>query len=224
MIDRIIKFSIQNKLIVGLFVLILIGWGSYSLSHLPMDALPDITNNQVQIITIAPTLASQEVEQYVTAPIEAACASLPDRIELRSISRLGLSVITIVFKDNVDLYQARQMVNERLRQAEEHIPKGVGSPELAPASTGLSDIYQYVLHTKPGYDTAYSDMQLRTYQDWIVKRQLLGIPGIAEINTLGGHLKQYEIAINAQKLKAMNVTIPELFDALEKNNESTGGS
>jgi len=224
MIDQIIKFSIQQKMVVGLFVLALIGWGSYSLSHLNIDALPDITNNQVQVITLAPTLASQEVEQYVTAPIEAACASLPDMEELRSISRLGLSVITIVFKDKVDIYLARQMVNERLKEAEEHIPKGVGSPDLAPVSTGLGDIYQYVLHAEPSYDSLYSDMELRTIQDWIVKRQLMRVPGIAEINTLGGHLKQYEIAVNTQQLKAMNVTMQELFEALEKNNESTGGS
>lgn len=224
MIDQVIKFSIQNKMIVGLFVLGLIGWGSFSLARLPMDALPDITNNQVQIITLAPTLASQEVEQYVTAPIEAACANLPKIVEKRSISRLGLSVLTIVFEDEVNIYEARQLVNERLKEAEEHIPKGVGSPDLAPVSTGLSDIYQYVLHTKPGYDSLYSDMELRTIQDWIVKRQLLNVPGIAEINTLGGHLKQYEIAVDAQQLKAMNVTIQEVFEALEKNNESTGGS
>ncbi len=224
MIDQIIRFSIQHKIVVGLFVLALIGWGSYSLAHLPIDALPDITNNQVQVITIAPTLASQEVEQYVTAPIESACASLPDMVELRSISRLGLSVITIVFKDKVEIYQARQMVNERLKEAEEHIPKGVGSPDLAPVSTGLGEVYQYVLHTEPGYDSIYTDMELRTIQDWIVKRQLLRVPGIAEVNTLGGHLKQYEIAVNAQQLKAMNVTMQELFEALEENNESTGGS
>ena len=128
MIDQVIKFSIQNKIVIGLFVLALIGWGGYSLSNLPIDALPDITNNQVQVITLAPTLASQEVEQYVTAPIETACASLPDMVELRSISRLGLSVITIVFEDKVDIYLARQLVNERLKEAEENIPKGVGSP------------------------------------------------------------------------------------------------
>lgn len=224
MIDRVIKFSVQNKLVVGFFVLLLICWGSYSLIHLPIDALPDITNNQVQVITVAQTLAAQEVEQYVTAPIEAACASLPDMIEIRSISRLGLSVITIVFKDNVDIYKARQMINERLKEAEEHIPKGVGSPDLAPPSTGLSDIYQYVLHTKPGFDSAYSNTDLRIFQDWIVKRQLERVPGVAEINTLGGHLKQYEIAVNSEKLKAMNVTISEIFEALEKNNENTGGS
>lgn len=224
MIDRIIKFSVKNKLIVGFFVLVLICWGSYSLIHLPIDALPDITNNQVQVITVAQTLAAQEVEQYVTAPIEAACASLPDMIEIRSISRLGLSVITIVFKDNVDIYRARQIINERLKEAEEHIPKGVGSPDLAPPSTGLSDIYQYVLHTKPGYESAYSDTDLREFQDWIVKRQLERVPGVAEINTLGGHLKQYEIAVSSEKLKSMNITIPEIFEALEKNNENTGGS
>ncbi len=224
MIDRIIKFSVKNKLIVGFFVLVLICWGSYSLVHLPIDALPDITNNQVQVITVAQTLAAQEVEQYVTAPIEAACASLPDMIEIRSISRLGLSVITIVFKDNVDIYRARQMINERLKEAEEHIPKGVGSPDLAPPSTGLSDIYQYVLHTKIGYESAYSNTDLREFQDWIVKRQLERVPGVAEINTLGGHLKQYEIAVSSEKLKSMNITIPEIFEALEKNNENTGGS
>lgn len=224
MIDRIINFSVKNKLIVGFFVLLLICWGSYSLVHLPIDALPDITNNQVQVITIAQTLAAQEVEQYVTAPIEAACASLPDMIEIRSISRLGLSVITIVFKDEVDIYKARQMIGERLKEAEEHIPTGVGSPDLAPPSTGLSDIYQYVLHTKPGYDSAYSNTELRVFQDWIVKRQLERVQGVAEINTLGGHLKQYEIAVSSEKLKAMNITIPEIFEALEKNNENTGGS
>lgn len=224
MIDRIIKFSVKNKLIIGFFLIVLICWGSYSLIHLPIDALPDITNNQVQVITVAQTLAAQEVEQYVTAPIEAACASLPDMIEIRSISRLGLSVITIVFKDNVDIYRARQMINERLKEAEEHIPKSVGSPDLAPPSTGLSDIYQYVLHTKPGYESAYSDTDLRVFQDWIVKRQLERVPGVAEINTLGGHLKQYEIAVSSEKLKSMNITIPEIFEALEKNNENTGGS
>lgn len=202
----------------------MMAWGAYSLSNLPIDAVPDITNNQVQVITVAPTLAAQEVEQYVTAPIEFACLNLPDMIEFRSISRLGLSVITIVLKDEVDIYKARQMINERLKQAEENIPKGVGTPELAPVSTGLSDVYQYVVHTKPGYDSAYTSMELRTIQDWIVRKQLLGVPGVAEINTLGGYLKQYEIAINTDKLKSLNVTIPEVFTALENNNENTGGS
>ncbi|MBA4057732.1 MAG: CusA/CzcA family heavy metal efflux RND transporter, partial [Marivirga sp.] len=224
MFDKIIRFSIYNKFIVGIFVLAIIVWGGYSLSNLPIDAVPDITNNQVQVITVAPTLAAQEVEQYVTAPIEFACLNLPDMIEFRSISRLGLSVITIVFKDDVDVYKGRQMINERLKEAEEHIPKGVGTPELAPVSTGLSDVYQYVIHTKPGYDSVYSAMDLRTLQDWSIRKQLLGVPGVAEINTLGGYLKQYEIAINTDKLKSVNITIPEVFTALENNNENTGGS
>lgn len=224
MFDKIIRFSIYNKFIVGIFILSLIAWGSYSLKHLPIDAVPDITNNQVQVITVAPTLAAQEVEQYVTAPIEFACLNLPDMIEFRSISRLGLSVITIVLKDNVDIYKARQMINERLKEAEENIPKGVGSPGLAPVSTGLGEIYQYVIHNKPGFDGAYSPMELRTMQDWIVRKQLLSVPGVAEINTLGGDLKQYEVAVNSDKLKSMNVTIPEVFAALENNNENTGGS
>lgn len=224
MIDRIIKFSIYHKAVVGLFVIGLIAWGSYALSKLPIDALPDITNNQVQIITLAPTLASQEVEQYVTAPIEATCANLPEMTEIRSISRLGLSVITIVFKDEVETYKARQLVNERIAEAQENISKGVGKPELAPAATGLSDIYQYVVHTKEGYDTVYNDTELRTIQDWIIRRQLMSVPGVAEINTLGGHLKQFEISINPDKLRSSSLTITELFDALEKNNENTGGS
>jgi len=224
MFDKIIRFSIYNKFIVGIFVVAMMAWGVYSLSHLPIDAVPDITNNQVQVITIAPTLAAQEVEQYVTAPIEFACLNLPDMIEFRSISRLGLSVVTIVLKDEVDIYKARQMINERLKQAEENIPKGVGTPELAPVSTGLSDVYQYVVHTQPGYDSAYTPMELRTIQDWIIRKQLLGVSGVAEINTLGGYLKQYEIAINTDKLKSLNVTIPEVFTALENNNENTGGS
>jgi cobalt-zinc-cadmium resistance protein CzcA len=224
MIDRIIRFSIHHKMAVGLFVLALLGWGGFALSRLPIDALPDITNNQVQIITVAPTLASQEVEQYVTAPLESACANLPDMIELRSISKLGLSVITLVFKDEVSIYTARQMVSERILQARENIPQGVGNSELAPVATGLGEIYQYVLHTQKGFDSAYSPMELRSMQDWIVRRQLLGVPGVADINTLGGYVKQYEIAVNPDKLRSMNISVNELFHALENNNENTGGS
>ena len=224
MFDKIIRFSIYNKFIVGICVTAMVSWGIYSLSFLSIDAVPDITNNQVQIITVAPTLASQEVEQYVTAPIEFACLNLPDKLEFRSISRLGLSVITIVFKDDVDIYLARQMISERLKQAEGNIPNGVGTPELAPVTTGLSEIYQYVVHTQKDYDSVYTSMELRTIQDWIIRKQLLGVAGVAEVNSLGGHLKQYEIALNTDKLKSLHVTIPEVFDALEKNNENTGGS
>lgn len=183
-----------------------------------------ITNNQVQVITIAPTLAAQEVEQFITAPIELSIANIPDVIEVRSLSRFGVSVVTIVFKDNLDIFMARQRVSEHLKDAEKNIPKGLGEPELAPITTGLGEIYHYTLHTKPGYENKFSLMDLRTMQDWIVKRQLAGTPGVAEVSGWGGYLKQYEIALNNQKLNSMNITVSEIFDALENNNENTGGA
>src|SRR5690606_15784500 len=217
-------FSIKNKLVIGIMTLLLILWGSWSVTKLPIDAVPDITNNQVQIITLCPTLAGQEVEQLVTFPIEQSIANLPDLEETRSISRFGLSVITVVFDDDVDIYFARQLVNEKLKEAEEKIPKGIGTPELAPVSTGLGEIYQYVIHPKKGAENKYSAMDLRTMQDWIVARQLYGTAGVAEVNSFGGLLKQYEVAVNPNRLKAMNTTIAEIFTALEKNNENTGGA
>lgn len=224
MLDKIIHFSIKNKFVIGLFTVALIAVGSYSLSKLPIDALPDITNNQVQIITTSPTLATQEVEQFITYPIEIAVKSIPKVVELRSISRFGLSVITVVFEESVDIYWARAQINERLKEAEKSIPAGLGSPEIAPVSTGLGEIYQYVVFPKKGYEKKYDATELRTIQDWIIRPQLLGTPGVAEVNTLGGSLKQYEIAIEPDKLKSMNTTITEVFDALEKNNENTGGA
>ncbi len=224
MLNKIIHFSIQNKLIIGLMTLALIVWGGWSASKLPLDAVPDITNNQVQIITLTPTLAAQEAEQLVTYPIEQSLANLPDLEEMRSISRFGLSVITVVFHDDIDIYFARQLINEKLKEAEEKIPKGIGTPELAPVSTGLGEIYQYVIHPKKGAENKYSAMDLRTMQDWIVARQLYGTPGVAEVNSFGGLLKQYEVSVNPNRLKAMNITIAEIFTALEKNNENTGGA
>lgn len=224
MLDVVIRFSIRNKLIVGIFTMVLVAWGTYSLTRLPIDALPDITNNQVQIITLSPTLATQEVEQIITYPIEQAIKPIPKIIELRSISRFGLSVVTVVFEEKVDLYWARAQISERLKEAEKVIPKGLGSPELAPISTGLGEIYQYVVYPKPGYEKKYSAMQLRTIQDWIIRPQLVGTKGVAEVNTLGGFLKQYEIAVEPDKLRSMNTTITEIFEALEKNNENTGGA
>lgn len=224
MLDKIISFSIKNKFIIGLMTLALIVWGTWSATKLPIDAVPDITNNQVQIITLCPTLAGQEVEQLVTYPIERNISNLPDLVELRSISRFGLSVITAVFDDKVDIYFARQIINERLKEAESKIPKGVGSPELAPVSTGLGEVYQYIIHPAKGSENKYSAMDLRTMQDWIVARQLYGTPGIAEVNSFGGQLKQYEVAINPDRLLAMNVTLTDIFSALEKNNENTGGA
>ncbi|MCB0507674.1 MAG: CusA/CzcA family heavy metal efflux RND transporter [Bacteroidetes bacterium] len=224
MLDTIIKFSIKNKLVIGIMTLVLILWGSWSITKLPIDAVPDITNNQVQIVTVCPTLAGQEVEQLVTFPIEQSIANLPDLEETRSISRFGLSVITVVFDDNVDIYFARQLVNEKLKEAEEAIPKGIGTPELAPVSTGLGEVYQYILHPRKGSEHKYNAKDLRSMQDWIVARQLNGTKGIAEVNSFGGELKQYEVAVNPNRLKAMDVSITDIFNALEKNNQNTGGA
>lgn len=224
MIERIIRFSIKNKFIVGLFVVALIGWGTYSLTRLPIDAIPDITNNQIQIIAQAPSLAVQEVESSISAPIEVAVANIPNIIELRSISRLGLSVITVVFKDGVDVYWARQQLSERLKDAEEMIPPGLAKIELAPVSSGLGEIYQYRLAVGRGFEEKYSPMELRTIQDWVVRRQMLGTPGVADINSYGGFVKQYEIAINPERLRSMDLTLTDIFQALEKNNENTGSA
>jgi cobalt-zinc-cadmium resistance protein CzcA len=224
MLDKIIQFSIKNKFFILLFTLVLIAWGSYSLKNLPLDALPDVTNNQVQIITTAPTLASQEVEQLITYPLEQAVKTVPDIIELRSISRFGLSVVTVVFEDDVDIYWAREQIFQRLKQAEENIPAYAGSPELAPITTGLGEIYQYDVYAKKGYENKYDAIQLRTIQDWIIIPQLQGIKGVADISTWGGKLKQYEIAVNPNTLNSLGVTITEIFDALEKNNQNTGGA
>ncbi len=224
MLDKIIQFSIKNKFIILLFTLVLIAFGSYSIKQLPLDALPDVTNNQVQIITTAPTLASQEVEQLITYPLEQAVKTIPKVIELRSISRFGLSVVTVVFKDDVDIYWAREQIFQRLAQAKENIPAYAGSPELAPISTGLGEIYQYDVYARKGYEDKYDAVKLRTIQDWIIIPQLQGIEGIAEVGTWGGKLKQYEIAVNPNILNSLGVTITEIFDALEKNNQNTGGA
>jgi cobalt-zinc-cadmium resistance protein CzcA len=224
MLDKIIHFSIHNKFIIGLFTLALMVTGTWSLYNLPIDALPDITNNQVQIITTSPTLATQEVEQFITYPIEQAVKPIPNVVELRSISRFGLSVVTVVFKEHVDIYWARAQISERLKEAEDVISKDLGTPKMAPISTGLGEIYQYVVFPVKGYEDKFDATSLRTIQDWIIKPQLIGTPGVAEVNTLGGNLKQYEIAVQPDRLKSMNTTIAEIFAALESNNENTGGA
>ncbi|WP_445956642.1 CusA/CzcA family heavy metal efflux RND transporter [Yeosuana sp.] len=224
MFDKIIAYSVQNKFVIGLFVAALTIWGIFSLRQLPIDAVPDITNNQVQIITISPTLATQEVEQFITTPVELALQSLQKVEEIRSISRFGLSVITVVFEENYDIYLARQLVTERIKEAENAIPQGLGAPEMSPISTGLGEIYQYVVRPKEGFEDKYSATKLRTIQDWIVKRQLLGIEGVAEINSMGGYLKQYEVAVNPDLLKSLGISISDVFVALEKSNENTGGA
>lgn len=224
MLDKIIHFSIHNKFVVGLLTLGLVLWGSYSLTQLPIDALPDITNNQVQIMTNSPTLATPEVEQFITYPVELAVKSIPRVVELRSISRFGISVVTVVFEESVDIYWARAQISERLKMAVEDIPPGLGTPEMAPISTGLGEIYQYTVFAKKGFEEKYDAMELRSIQDWIIIPQLLGTKGIAEVNTHGGYLKQYEVAVNPDKLRSMKTNMVEVFDALERSNENTGGA
>lgn len=224
MLSKIIEFSIKNKLIIGLFILGLIAYGSYEVKKLPIDAVPDITNNQVQVITVAPALGAPDVERLITFPIEQVNNNIPGLIELRSFSRFGLSVVTIVFDDKTDIYWVRQQVSERLQQAQAQIPKGFGTPVLAPVTTGLGEIYQYTVRPKKGYENKYDAMELRTIQDWIVRRQLLGVKGVAEVSSFGGLLKQFEIAVVPEKLMAYGITISDVFDALEKNNQNTGGS
>src|SRR5829696_159704 len=207
MLDRIIQFSVKNKLIIGLFVLALIGYGVYEAKKLPIDAVPDITDNQVQVITITPSLGAPDVERLITFPIEQSNNNIPGLKEIRSFSRFGLSVVTIVFNDDVDVYWARQQVTERLQEVQDQIPKGFGTPALAPVTTGLGEIYQYSVRPKKGYENKYSAMDLRTFQDWIVRRQLLGVKGVADVASFGGNLKQYEIAVDPAKLKANDITI-----------------
>lgn len=224
MFDKIIAYSIQNKFVIGLLVAALIVWGLFSLRQLPIDAVPDITNNQVQVITISPTLATQEVEQFITTPIELSLQNIQQLVEIRSISRFGLSVITVVFEEDMDVYLARQLVGEYLKEAESNIPDGLGTPEMAPISTGLGEIYQYVVRPEEGYEEQYPATELRTIQDWIVKRQLSGIEGVVEVNTMGGFLKQYEVAVNPNLLKSIGISITDVHDALQNSNENTGGA
>jgi cobalt-zinc-cadmium resistance protein CzcA len=224
MLNAIIEFSVKNKLIIGLFVIALIGYGSYQATKLPIDAVPDITNNQVQVITVAPSFGATDIERLVTFPIEQANSNIKGLKEIRSFSRFGLSLVTIVFEDGIDIYWARQQVAERLQKVQTEIPNGIGTPELGPISTGLGEIYQYVIRPKKGYEAKYDATELRTIQDWIVRRQLLGVNGVAEVSSFGGKLKQYEISVDPNKLKSFNITINDVFTALERNNQNTGGA
>ena len=224
MLNAIIRFSIHNKFIVGLLTIALIIWGSYSLTQLPIDAVPDITNNQVLVITSVPSLGAADIERLITFPIEQVNSNIPGLIELRSFSRFGLSLVTIVFDDDTDVYWARQQVTERLQIAKDQIPKGLGVPVLAPVTTGLGEIYQYVVKAKKGYESRYDITELRTIQDWIVRRQLLRVQGVADVSSFGGKQKQYEIAIDPNKLKSFGLTVNKVFDALEANNQNTGGA
>ena len=224
MINKIINFSVNNKLITGVLLTIFVLFGIYSFTQLSVDALPDVTNNQVQVVTNTPNLATQEVEQFITYPLETEFKSLSDMVELRSTSRSGLSVITIVFKDNVPVNIARQRVDEKIKTATDNIPKQYGTPELLPPTTGLGEIFQYVLVPQKGYEEKFNLSELRTIQDWIVRRQLLGTVGVVDVSSFGGKLKQYEVSVKPERLSANNLTLIDVFDALQNNNENTGGS
>ena len=224
MINKIISFSINNKFIIGLFIVALVGTGIWSMATINLGSVPDITNNQVQVITVAPNLGTEDIEQFVTYPVELAMANLPDVIELRSVSRFGLSVVTIVFKDEAGTYLPRQLVQEKLTEVAGEIPEGFGTPFMAPITTGLGEIYQYTLKLKEGYEDKYDAMELRTIQDWIVKRQMALVPGVVEVNAFGGYVKQYEVAINPDKLKSFGITMNQVFEALKVNNANTGGA
>lgn len=224
MINKIIDFSINNKFIIGLLTLVLIGTGIWSMTQVPVDAVPDITNNQVQVITQSPNLGTEDIEQFVTYPVELAMSNLPNVQEIRSISRFGLSVVTIVFDDKIGTYLPRQLVAEKLPEVQEQIPEGFGKPAMGPISTGLGEIYQYTLEVDDEFQETYTATELRTIQDWIVRRQMAMVPGVVEVNAFGGNVKQYEVTVDPNELRAIGITITEIFSALENNNQNTGGA
>ena len=224
MINKIIAFSVKNKLIIGLMTLAWIVAGIWSITKVPLDAVPDITNNQVQVITQAPNLGTIDIEQFVTYPVEVAMANLPGVIEIRSISRFGLSVVTVVFEDDMETYLPRQLVSEKLVEVQKDIPAGFGTPEMGPISTGLGEIYQYTLKVDSAFRDVYSLSDLRTIQDWIIRRQMAMVPGVVEVNAFGGDIKQYEVAVNPDELNAIGVSVADVFEALEANNQNTGGA
>ena len=223
MLERIIQYSVRHKLIVLLFTAGIAGFGVFALTHIPIGAVPDVTNNQVQVITTSRNLATQDVEKFLTYPVELEMANLPGVREIRSISKFGLSVVTIVFEDNLGTYLPRQLIAEKIKSAQEKIPAGFGTPFMGPVSTGLGEIYQYIIDVDEAHKDKYSITDLRTIQDWIVRRQLSGIPGVVEVNTWGGYLKQYEVAVNPGQLRAMNISVSDVYAALEKNNNVAGG-
>jgi heavy metal efflux system protein len=224
MLEKIIDFSVKNKLIIILFTLSVAAFGIFAVLNIPVGAVPDITNNQVQVITTSGNLSTQEIEQFITAPVEMEMANLPGVKEIRSISKFGISVVTVVLDDNLGTYLPRQLIAEKIKSASANIPEIYGSPEMGPITTGLGEIYQYIVDVKPGFENQYSAMDLRTFQDWIIKRRLSGINGVVEINSWGGYLKQYEAAVDPVLLKSLDVSLMEVFDALERNNSISGGS
>jgi len=224
MLEKIIAASVRNKLMVGLLLLALIAWGGFSAANIPLDAIPDVTNNQVQVITQSDALAAQEVEQLITIPLELQLRTVPGVTEIRSISRFGLSVITVVFPDDMSTYQTRQLVAEKLKTAEADLAAGAGVPTMAPITTGLGEIYQYSIRVLPGYEKRFSLAKLRDVQDWIVKRQLAGVAGVVDVSSFGGYLRQYEVSVDPARLASNGVTMAELYAALQDNNANTGGA
>lgn len=224
MFQWLIRFSVNHKVVVGVFTVALVIWGILSLISLPFDSTPDITSNQVQIISTAPSLGAQEVERSVTTPVEMTLANIPRVKERRSISRSGLSVVTLVFDEDADIYWAREQVNQALGEVKEDFPSGKADIELAPISTGLGEIYHYTVRAAKGYENRYSLSDIREIQDWIVRRQLAGTPGVAEVSGWGGFVKEYEIKVDPHRLAAAGLSIADIAEAVSRNNENNGGS
>jgi cobalt-zinc-cadmium resistance protein CzcA len=224
MLQKIIAFSVKQKLLVGLGVFALLAVGIYELGKLPIDAVPDITDNQVQLITVAPSMGATDIERLITVPVEQANRNIPGLKNLRSFSRFGLSIVTLVFDEDVSVYWARQQVSERLTSINAQIPAGISPPTMAPITTGLGEIYQYVLRPEKGYEKQWTPTELRTLQDWVVRKQLLGVKGVADVSSYGGFQKQYEVALDPSQMQSFHIGINEVFDALQKENANTGGS
>ena len=231
MAAKLVAWSLRNRFLVVVLGLLLVAAGIEHMMRLPIDAVPDVTNVQVQVLTKAPALAPLEMERLVTFPVESAMAGLPDIEEIRSVSKFGLSAVTVVFEEDTDIYRARQLVGERLVEAREAIPESYGTPEMGPIATGLGEIYQFEVRGDPacppeGPDTdeCYSQMELRTILDWFVAYQLKSVPGVVEVNTFGGQLKTYEVAPDPMALQAHNLPLSKLFEALERNNRNVGGA
>ena len=220
-VQRIIQWSLQNRFIVLIASLLILGMGFVAATQIPLDAVPDLTNVQVQVLTNSPALGPEEVEQFITFPIENAMSGVPNVDEIRSISRFGLSAVTVTFHDGTDIYWARNQVNERLQRARENIPPGMGTPELGPIATGMSEIYQFEVRSKPGFN--YSLSELRSILDWQIAFQLRSVPGVVEVNTFGGELKTYEIQVDPAQLQNYGISFADVFKALDENNGNSGG-
>ena len=230
MINKLIDFSLDNRFLVIMLWLLVVALGINALAKLPIDAVPDVTNVQVQILTNSPGLAPEEVEQFISFPIETAMSGLPKTEEIRSVSKFGLSVVTVVFEEGSDIYWARQLVGERLTAAREQIPEGYGEPEMGPISTGLGEIYQFEVRGEPmcgagepDTESCYTPMELRTILDWYINVQLRSVPGIVEVNSFGGELKTYQVTLDPDRLVSYGLSVGDVFTAVEANNRNVGG-